>query len=86
MLYSTLQTDTTYPREGTETLMAIKELGPTGDTTYPRKGTETHKARRKLCPGVEAPCLPPGMEAAGHIKDRPTLGSGFAGFCLFLYG
>ena len=37
--------DTTYPREGTETLSPCKNIVNVHDTTYPREGTETHRRR-----------------------------------------
>ena len=36
-----LPSDTTYPREGTETCESRLRAGETLDTTYPREGTET---------------------------------------------
>ena len=38
--YELLQ-DTTYPREGTETLYIARMSSISSDTTYPREGTET---------------------------------------------
>ena len=55
---STRLHDTTYPREGTETLWHSHPSLIALDTTYPREGTETHTKRRRSTWGRTTQLIP----------------------------